>query len=520
MKIGIDIDFNSDIDDEIIIKENIEETSNNKFNDSETIIKDDIKESIKIDIDSSSSDDLDIISMDRNVDSLFGIVNENNKEEINKSKKTEKSVVFNKMDNGDKSKSLKRNNYEIIEKRKADMSIFSDYNSNKKLKPIFNLRYEIEHKDEIDRYINFDVKKLDEEYESKVEHPNYENKINNIEESSTNIFNDLFDEEGKAPLTKKETIELKEFLNNDQKKFSLTIVNLFPDFKNELNNWHHELLNNNFDNTNTKYLRNNKEKDNKNLYEMCLSDSSFCKLIVSQKLFYIYYKNKIKEFKDQYFELLLKIVCFERNIVHSRNAMLSIKDLLLNKETYNTIMRTHENTVKESSKINTMDNKQELIKLIYSPVDFFKKVLSFYGFRVNEFNLQINQIKNNIDDLKSPEKKIDEEIFKFTDSLKMFASCNIIQYNIEDNEELQNLVEKNIDNECTYLPIKNFKIIVELIELISIFRIIKTQLQNTIKHIVQSLDIKTWTSESVPNISTSRFNIINIFWMSSKNNKI
>jgi len=80
----------------------------------------------------------------------------------------------------------------------------------------------------------------------------------------TNIF-----EDDKAPLTKKEARELKEFINVDQKKFSTIIVNIFPDFNNNLNEWHHELSNKN-NNRNTKYMRNDFEKNNKNLYEMCL----------------------------------------------------------------------------------------------------------------------------------------------------------------------------------------------------------------------------------------------------------
>jgi len=60
-------------------------------------------------------------------------------------------------------------------------------------------------------------------------------------------------------------------MNIDQKKFSTIIVNLFPDFNNKLNDWYQELSNNNSSNTNTKYLRNNKEKENKNLYEMCIT---------------------------------------------------------------------------------------------------------------------------------------------------------------------------------------------------------------------------------------------------------
>jgi len=114
-------------------------------------------------------------------------------------------------------------------------------------------------------------------------------------------------------------------------------------------------------------------------------------------------------------------------------------------------------------------NNQQLKKLLYSPVDFLKKILSFFGFRIKDYNLQINQIKNNIDNLKSCEKKIYEEIHNYGDSMSMFAICNTIQYNILDNEELRNQVEKNIHNDNSYLPIQNFKIIIELIESISIF---------------------------------------------------
>jgi len=56
----------------------------------------------------------------------------------------------------------------------------------------------------------------------------------------------------------------------DINKFSFVIVNIFPDFKKNFNNWHDE-ISYKYNDTNYTYLSNNTEKNNKNLYKMCLT---------------------------------------------------------------------------------------------------------------------------------------------------------------------------------------------------------------------------------------------------------
>eukprot|EP00833_Pecoramyces_ruminatium_P001312 jgi/Orpsp1_1/1175344/evm.model.c7180000053463.1 len=213
-----------------INSEKIEE--NNTYTDNSNIYEDD----------NISSDDLDLISMDKNIEKIFGIKHE----EINQ----KDGNTIEELD------LTQDSDTEISEKRKADTSLNETSPSNKKIKPLFDLKEEIKHKDETDKIINFDLNELlnesDEEFENQ--------KLDNDQTS----LSSMFEGEENTILTKKETKELKEFMNIDQKKFTTIIVNIFPDFQKEFNNWHNNI------NTNTRYLRKKKERKNKNLYEICI----------------------------------------------------------------------------------------------------------------------------------------------------------------------------------------------------------------------------------------------------------
>ncbi|ORY78767.1 hypothetical protein LY90DRAFT_664936 [Neocallimastix californiae] len=165
----------------------------------------------------------------------------------------------------------------------------------------------------------------------------------------------------------------------------------------------------------------------------------------------------------------------------------------------------------------------ELQLLLYSPVKLFGKILSYYGFRLNDYYNEINTIQEIISNLESNNEKINETTLdKYTGSIDFFATCITIQYNILDNKEYNSQIEKNMNYESKFLPIQNIKIVIELIEYSTLFCIvnnidikisevlfliillytdyniknIKIQLQYSIKHIIQELDQITWEKES------------------------
>ncbi|KAG4089317.1 hypothetical protein H8356DRAFT_32092 [Neocallimastix lanati (nom. inval.)] len=471
------------------------------------------------DDDTLLSDELDLQTMEKDINNLFGIIDQK-LETINKCKSNKKEIEELDL--------TQDSDMEINGKRKAETSRFNNNSSSKKIKPLFDLREEIKHKDEINNFINFDLDKFDKEIDEEIENK-YHDEEN--KENDQSLFSNINIYEGEEKLTKRETKELNEFMKINQKKFSSVIVNIFPDFHKEFNNWHNE-ISNKYNDTNTKYLRNKKEKKSKNLYQMCLTDKSLCTLIISQRLFYINYKNKIKDFKDRYLELLLKILCFENNIIYSRNAMLCIKDLFLNKEIYSYFKNKDKNSSNDDknfkqehpiSEKKNKKNKAKLQKLLYSPVELFEKILSYYGFRLDDYHEEIKEIKEIINNLENNNEEINEiTLNKYTGSIELFSTCTSIQYNILDNEEYYSQIEKNIDNENKFFPIQNIKSVVELIESATLFCIannieikisdillliillyidynlknIKIQFQYAIKHIIQELDQVTWEKES------------------------